>query len=107
MSPKRDQSGQALVLTVVFLVSLLGMAALVLDVGSWYRAKRQLQSTADAAALAGAQALPRAPGNATSLAQQYATKKHPTSPRTTSPPPDTSARTTRVAATGPAPPPAF
>ena len=54
----RSTQGQATVLTVVFLVVLLGMAALVLDVGSWYRAKRAAQSTADAAALAGAQALP-------------------------------------------------
>jgi Flp pilus assembly protein TadG len=72
MHLKRNERGQALVLTVVFVVSLLGMAALVLDVGSWYRSKRQLQSTADAAALAGAQALPDTPGSATGLAQQYA-----------------------------------
>jgi Flp pilus assembly protein TadG len=78
MSAKRNnQSGQALVLTVVFLVSLLGMAALVLDVGSWYRAKRDLQATADASALAGAQALPDAPGSATGLANQYATTNSP------------------------------
>lgn len=69
----RSSQGQATVLTVVFLVVLLAMAALVLDVGSWYRAKRAAQSTADAAALAGAQALPD-PGTASSLAQQYATK---------------------------------
>jgi Flp pilus assembly protein TadG len=69
----RATHGQATVLTVVFLAVLLGMAALVLDVGSWYRAKRSAQSTADAAALAGAQALPRT-GNATTLAQQYAAK---------------------------------
>ena len=54
----RSDHGQATVLTVVFLVVLLGMAALVLDIGSWYRADRATQSTADAAALAGAQALP-------------------------------------------------
>jgi hypothetical protein len=78
MNAKRNnQSGQALVLTVVFLVSLLGMAALVIDVGSWYRAKRDLQATADASALAGAQALPGAPGNATGLANQYATTNSP------------------------------
>ena len=77
MSAKGDQSGQALVLTVVFLVSLLGMAALVLDVGSWYRSKRQLQSTADAAALAGAQALPDTAGSASGLANQYATANAP------------------------------
>jgi len=74
MHPKRNQSGQALVLTVVFLVSMLGMSALVLDVGSWYRAKRQLQATADAAALAGAQALPNNPSGANGLAGDYATK---------------------------------
>jgi len=70
----RNERGQAMVLTVVFLVVLLGMAAMVLDVGSWYRAKRDTQSTADAAALAGAQALPDDPNKATQLAQQYADK---------------------------------
>jgi secretion/DNA translocation related TadE-like protein len=70
----RSDRGQATVLTLVFLVVLLGMAALVLDVGSWYRADRATQSTADAAALAGAQALPSNPGNANTLALQYATK---------------------------------
>ena len=70
MISKRE-NGQAMVLTVLFLAGLLGMAALVLDVGSWFREKRQLQLTADASALAGAQALPGSPANATSLAIQY------------------------------------
>jgi Flp pilus assembly protein TadG len=70
----RNDHGQATVLTVVFLVVLLGMMALVLDVGSWYRADRSAQSTADAAALAGAQALPSDPGGAGGLAIQYAGK---------------------------------
>ena len=73
----RNQRGQSLVLAVIALVSLFGMAALVLDVGSWYRAKRSLQSSADAAALAGAQALPDTPSSATSMAQDYATKNVP------------------------------
>ena len=34
------------------------MAALVIDGGSWWRAQRHLQTSADAAALAGAQDLP-------------------------------------------------
>jgi len=72
MSIKRE-NGQAIVLTVLFLAGLLGMAALVLDVGSWFREKRQLQLSADSAALAGAQSLPGSPSNATSLALQYAT----------------------------------
>lgn len=70
----RSDRGQATVLTVVFLVVLLGMAALVLDIGSWYRADRATQSTADAAALAGAQALPGDTATASTLAQQYAQK---------------------------------
>jgi Flp pilus assembly protein TadG len=70
----RKDHGQATVLTVVFLVVVLGMAALVLDVGSWYRADRSAQSTADAAALAGAQALPSSPSAAGGLAIQYASK---------------------------------
>jgi hypothetical protein len=70
----RDDNGQAAVLTLVFLVVLLGMAALVLDIGSWYRADRAAQSTADAAALAGAQALPDSASQATALARQYAAK---------------------------------
>jgi hypothetical protein len=68
----RRQEGQAVLMTVLFLAGILGMAALVLDVGSWYREKRQLQATADAAALAGAQALPGSPSNATTLALNYA-----------------------------------
>jgi Flp pilus assembly protein TadG len=71
---RRCQRGQALVLMVVFMAFMLGLAALVLDVGSWFRSQRQLQSAADAAALAGAQALPNSPGDASGLAQQYATK---------------------------------
>ena len=34
------------------------MGALVIDGGSWFRAQRHLQTSADAAALAGAQDLP-------------------------------------------------
>jgi Flp pilus assembly protein TadG len=67
----KDEDGQALVLATVMLAALLGLAAMVLDVGSWFRAKRQLQATADAAALAGAQALPRSTSQARSLAIDY------------------------------------
>jgi hypothetical protein len=48
------------------------MAALVLDVGEWFRTKRRLQGTADAAALAGAQQLPESPSAARALAMSYA-----------------------------------
>jgi len=69
----RETRGQAAVLTVVFMTVLLGVSALALDVGSWYRAKRALQAQADAAALAGAQALPNSTADAQSYAIQYAT----------------------------------
>jgi len=74
MNDVRSQRGQATVLTLVFITALLGMAALVLDVGSWFRAQRETQSAADAAALAAAQALPESPGQAGALAASYVQK---------------------------------
>jgi Flp pilus assembly protein TadG len=74
MNVKRNQRGQAFVVTVLMITALLGLTALVLDAGSWFRAHRQLQATADAAALAGAQQLPDNPGDAQSLANDYAAK---------------------------------
>ena len=68
----RRQDGQAMVMTILFLATILGMAALVLDVGSWFREKRQLQLTADSSALAGAQSLPSSPSTAVTRALQYA-----------------------------------
>jgi len=71
----RNESGQALILSVAFGIVLLGSVALSLDVGSWFRQHRQAQTTADAAALAGAQSLPSADtGAATAAAQDYAGK---------------------------------
>lgn len=69
---RRDERGQAIVLMVLALVVLLGMAAMVLDVGGWFRDQRRLQGTADAAALAGAQQLPTAPSAAQAMALSYA-----------------------------------
>lgn len=68
------ERGQAVVLSVVWMVVLLGMAGLVIDVGSWYRSQRNLQSQADASALAGAQELPNDTATAGAAAQTYATK---------------------------------
>ena len=59
---------------VISLLVLLGMGALVLDVGSWFQAHRQTQSAADAAALAAAHALPEDATAAQTLASQYLTK---------------------------------
>jgi hypothetical protein len=61
---------------VVALIALLGTAAIVMDVGfAWY-AKRQVQASADAAALAGAQELPDITA-ATNRANQYAALNTP------------------------------
>jgi hypothetical protein len=68
----RDDAGQAIVFIAVILTALCGMAALVVDVGSWYQADRRLQTAADAAALAGAQELPLEQSAAKSTAEQYA-----------------------------------
>jgi Flp pilus assembly protein TadG len=70
---RRDQRGQSLVLVVISMTVLLGMAALVLDLGLGWYAKRQLQASVDAAALAGAQELP-SNANAVARAHEFIVK---------------------------------
>jgi Flp pilus assembly protein TadG len=70
----REERGQAIVISAVWMIALLGMAGLVIDVGSWYRAQRNLQADADAAALAGGQDLPHDTATAGVMAQAYAKK---------------------------------
>jgi Flp pilus assembly protein TadG len=74
MKRLRTNSGQATVLTVLFLTVMVAMLGAVLDVGAWFRADRKLQGTVDAGALAGAQALPDNPGLAIGDALSYANK---------------------------------
>ena len=69
----RQEAGQVLPLFVAALIPLLGMVGLAVDVGYAYYSQRTLQSTADAAALAGASKLPDAAGVA-DLAGQYGAK---------------------------------
>lgn len=67
----RAEGGQILPLLALGLLAvLLVVAALVVDFGRAYVVKRQLQAVADAAALAGAQALPNI-ANAQALASSY------------------------------------
>jgi hypothetical protein len=63
-----------MVLTAVFMIGVIGLAGLVVDVGSWFRAQRVSQTTVDAAALAGAQALPGDTANARAIATDFAGK---------------------------------
>jgi Flp pilus assembly protein TadG len=67
----RNESGQAVVFVVVALSTLVAMASLVVDGGSWVRTQRQVQTAADAAALAGAQDIPNQ-GTAQTSAINYA-----------------------------------
>ena len=67
-----DDSGQAFVFVALALMALIGLAALVVDGGSWYQANRHLQTAADAAALAGAQHLPTQQSQARTVALDYA-----------------------------------
>jgi len=54
----RRDSGQAMLFMVFALMGLVAITSLVIDGGSWFRTQRQVQTAADAAALAGAQDLP-------------------------------------------------
>jgi Flp pilus assembly protein TadG len=69
-----NEDGQVLILVATGMVALVGMAALVVDVGSWFRQQRATQSIVDAAALAGAQALPTDPASAITIAKDYGAK---------------------------------
>jgi hypothetical protein len=64
------ESGQVVVLFALGLIMLMGMGALAIDVGHAFYAKRSLQASADAAALAGAAELPD-PTGATAYALAY------------------------------------
>lgn len=65
----KDDSGQVLVSVAVMLVALLGLTGLVIDLGRCLTARRQLQASTDAAALAGGSVLPS--NNAVNVAIQY------------------------------------
>jgi Flp pilus assembly protein TadG len=53
---REDERGQTLLLVVVCIAVLLGMAALAIDIATLYTASNETRRTAEAAALAGAQA---------------------------------------------------
>ena len=69
-----SQRGQTLPLLAIFLVVLCGAAALTIDVGRAWYAKRQLQASVDAAALAAAGDLPSGGGSFAAIATDYLRK---------------------------------
>jgi len=54
---RKSESGQVMVLAAGAMLLVIGMAALAVDVGSLYATRRNMQTAADAAAIAGANAL--------------------------------------------------
>jgi hypothetical protein len=54
---RKSERGQALLITAVSMVAVLAMTVLAIDIVALYVAKDQVQATADAAALAGAEAI--------------------------------------------------
>ncbi|HET9102813.1 MAG TPA: pilus assembly protein TadG-related protein [Solirubrobacteraceae bacterium] len=78
--PPGGERGAILVISAVVLVAIIGMAALAIDIGSFYQAQRQTQAAADAGALAGADALAggSSSGAASSTAAAMALSNDPT-----------------------------
>lgn len=69
--------GQTLVLASVALVALFGMAALAVDVGNLWTTRRKMQSAADAAAMAGVDAITVGQsGSAVVAAAQYGAQQN-------------------------------
>jgi Flp pilus assembly protein TadG len=71
---RRDEQGGVVAMVAASMIALFAMGAFVLDVGQWYLTHRQLQSAADAAALAAAQDLPNSPATAQTDATTYVSK---------------------------------
>jgi Flp pilus assembly protein TadG len=76
---RRGERGQAAILTIVSLTTLIGMVALVVDVGVWRTERGHMQNAADAAALAAAAYLPDHAGQASGVAHTTATQNGATS----------------------------
>jgi Flp pilus assembly protein TadG len=68
----RADDGATAVVVAVMIIVLLGFMAIVVDAGAMYVERRQMQTAADAASLAGVQELPGSPVNAVAAADQYA-----------------------------------
>jgi len=67
-----NEKGSVIIIVACAMVLMLGIAALVIDVGVLYYNKVALSNAADAAALAGVQELPKDHGKAVETAEAYA-----------------------------------
>jgi len=73
-SKLKDDKGSVAVIIAVLLTVFMGIAALVIDTGSSYKERRQVQNAADSAALAGIQELPADQDSAKAVAYEYANR---------------------------------
>ncbi|MCB0879181.1 MAG: hypothetical protein KDC46_09405 [Thermoleophilia bacterium] len=78
-SPRTEEHGQSVVVFVIFLVVLLSFVGVVIDGGMYYVERRDMQGTADAAALAAIRELPTSTGQAYLRAQEYVDSKNASS----------------------------
>lgn len=90
------EDGVTAVLVAIMMVTFLGMAALAIDVGSFYKAQRQAQTAADAGALAAGQDLPNSTSAAASDATNFATTNDPGATATVTTPYNGSSNEVRV-----------
>ncbi len=67
-----SDQGATAIMVAVLSIALLELTAVVVDAGALYSERRQIQTGADAAALAGVQELPGDPAAAVAVAEQYA-----------------------------------
>lgn len=95
------ERGAVSVMVALMLPVLVGMAAFAVDLGEWYWQHRQLQTAADAAALAGAFALPNST-TATTQAQSYVSKNVSGATTTVTTPYNSSSSQIKVTVTKPA-----
>ncbi|MCW2925813.1 MAG: putative Flp pilus-assembly TadE/G-like [Thermoleophilia bacterium] len=75
-APRRGEAGQTLVFVSIFMVVCLCFVGVVIDGGMFFFERRDMQGTADAAALAAVRELPKQPGQASTVANDYVTSKN-------------------------------
>lgn len=73
---RSEERGQTLVMFVVFIAVIAMSAAVVIDGGQLFTERRDMQGVADAAAMAGARAIPSGSSEAESVANSYITAKN-------------------------------
>jgi hypothetical protein len=76
-SRSQDDRGAVLVIVAVSMVAFMALAALAIDLGSYYQAQRKVQAAADAGALAAAADLSSSPGSVTTDGTNYAQTNYP------------------------------